>query len=60
VKAFDFDCVVATAIAILLILCMHLYDKTKELQTQIDELTIITNERFLPALIFDKYNLELR
>jgi hypothetical protein len=43
-KPFDLDCIVATAIAILLILCMHLFSKTKSLQTQVDELTIIVNE----------------
>ena len=34
--------------------------RIKNLQVQIDELRIIVNQRFLPAMIFDKENLELR
>jgi hypothetical protein len=32
----------------------------KDLQTQVDELRIIVNERFLSTMIFDKYNLNVR
>ena len=34
--------------------------RIKNLQVQIDELRIIANERFLPAMIFDKHNLIAR
>jgi hypothetical protein len=34
--------------------------RIKDLQTQVDELRIVVNERFLPAMIFDKYNLTVR
>lgn len=30
------------------------------LQTQVDELRIIVNEKFLSSMIFDKYNLTVR
>jgi hypothetical protein len=34
--------------------------RIKDLQAQIDELRIIVNERFLPAMILDKHNLNVR
>lgn len=34
--------------------------RIKDLQTQVDELRIVVNERFLPAMIFDKENLTVR
>ena len=34
--------------------------RIKSLQAQIDELTIVVNQRFLPAMIFDKHNLTVR
>ena len=34
--------------------------KNRELQAQIDELKIIVNERFLPAMIFDKKDFNVR
>lgn len=34
--------------------------KNRELQTQIDELKIIVNERFLPAMILDRENFKVR
>ena len=34
--------------------------RINDLQTQVDELRIIVNERFLSAMIFDKYNLTVR
>jgi hypothetical protein len=34
--------------------------KNRNLQTQIDELTLIVNEKFLPALILDKTNFNVR
>lgn len=32
----------------------------KKLQTQIDELRIIVNQKFLPAMIFDKNDFSVR
>jgi hypothetical protein len=34
--------------------------RIKDLQTQVDELTIVVSQRFLPAMIFDKHNLTVR
>jgi hypothetical protein len=34
--------------------------RIKNLQTQVDELRIIVNERFLSAMILDKHNLNVR
>ncbi len=34
--------------------------RINSLQTQIDELTIVVNERFLPALMLDKAVFEIR
>ena len=34
--------------------------RIKNLQTQVDELRIIVNERFLSAMILDKHNLTVR
>jgi hypothetical protein len=34
--------------------------KNRNLQTQIDELSIIVNEKFLPALILDKTDFNVR
>jgi hypothetical protein len=36
------------------------HQRIKDLQTQVDELRIIVNERFLSAMIFDKHNLTVR
>lgn len=45
--------------ALLFLLVMHLVQQKKlvELQAQIDELRIITNQRVLPAMILDKEKL---
>jgi len=59
-KPFDFDFISATAIAILLILSMHLFSKIKNLQTQIDELKIVVDQKFLPAMIFNKDDFQIR
>ncbi len=34
--------------------------RIKDLQTQVDELRIVVNERLLSAMIFDKHNLTVR
>lgn len=34
--------------------------RIKHLQTQVDELTIVVNQRFLPAMILDTHNLTVR
>ena len=48
--------------AVLFFLVMHFHQQKKlvELQTQIDELRIIVDQKFLPSMIFDKENLMLR
>lgn len=48
--------------ALLFLLMMHLVQQKKlvELQTQIDELKIITNQRVLPAMILDRESLNVR
>ncbi len=33
--------------------------ESKQLQTQIDELRVIVNQRFLPAMILDELNVRL-
>ena len=52
-------------ITLCLILLLFVMDglqilKNRELQTQIDELKIIVNERFLPAMILDKNYFNVR
>jgi hypothetical protein len=57
-----------TAILILLALGLftgsavegHQHRRIKALQTQVDELRIIVNQKFLPAMILDKENLGIR
>lgn len=56
----DADIMVTTAIAVLFILTMHLFSKVKNLQTQIDELKIVVDQKFLPAMIFDRTDFEVR
>ena len=34
--------------------------KNRELQTQIDELKIVVDQKFLPAMIFDKSDFNVR
>jgi len=48
------------AALIMLVLHFNQQNKLVELQTQIDELRIIVNERFLPAMIFDKNEFGVR
>lgn len=48
--------------ALLFIFAMHFSQQRKlvELQAQIDELRIIVDQKFLPALILDRENLMVR
>lgn len=48
------DTIVATAIGILLFLAYVLFKETKSLQTQINELRIIVDQKFLPAMILEQ------
>lgn len=59
-KPLDFDFIAATAIAILLILTMHLFVKIRTLQTQIDELKIVVDQRVLPAMMLDNTVFSIR
>lgn len=54
---FDTDIMFGLLIAMLIVLFTIQSKQTKELQTQIDELKIIVDQKFLPAMIFDKENL---
>ena len=57
---FDLDIMFGFVIAMLIVLMVIHFTETKELQTQIDELRIIVNQKFLPAMILDKESLMLR
>ena len=57
---FDLDIMFGLVIAMLIVLFTIQSKQTKELQTQIDELKIIVDQKFLPAMILDKENLMLR
>lgn len=51
------DLAIAAVVGLLLFLNIILFSVTKNLQTQIDELKIIVDQKFLPALILDKEKL---
>jgi hypothetical protein len=51
---FDLDVFYGCIIAGLLLLIVLQYKDIKNLQTQIDELTLIVSQKFLPAMILDK------
>jgi hypothetical protein len=57
---FDLDIMYTAVLALLMLLVTILFAETKDLQTQVKELEIIVNQKFLPALIFDKTDFELR
>jgi hypothetical protein len=50
---FDLDIMFGCLIGMLIILFVIDFKQTKELQTQINELRIITDQKFLPAMILD-------
>lgn len=57
---FDTDILFGLIIAMLIILFTIQAKQVRDLQTQIDELKIIVDQKFLPAMIFDKENLTVR
>ena len=57
---FDLDIMYGLVLAMLIVLYTIQARDTKKLQTQIDELRIIVDQKFLPAMIFDKENLMVR
>jgi hypothetical protein len=57
---FDLDIMFTAVLALLMLLVMILFTEMKVLQTQVQELEIIVNQKFLPALIFDAHNLTVR
>jgi|LakMenE18May11ns_1017448.scaffolds.fasta_scaffold9619931_2 hypothetical protein len=57
---FDLDIMYAFVLCMLVVVFVLQSREIKTLQTQIDELRIIVDQKYLPALIFDKYNLMLR
>jgi hypothetical protein len=50
----DIDLMYGCVIGMLLILVVILFKETKTLQTQIDELKIIVDQKFLPAMILEE------
>jgi hypothetical protein len=57
---FDLDIFFGFLIGMIIILFVIYFKQTKELQTQIDELKIIVDQKFLPAMILDKESLNVR
>jgi hypothetical protein len=57
---FDLDIMYTAVLALLMLLVTILFAEIKDLQTQVKELEIIVNQKFLPAMIFDKTDFELR
>jgi hypothetical protein len=55
---FDLDIMFGLVIAMLIVLYTIQAKETKELQTQIDELRLIVNQKSLPAMFLDR--LEVR
>jgi hypothetical protein len=56
----DLDIMFAFVLCMLIVLFTLQAREIKNLQTQVDELTIIVNQRFLPALIFDNEDFQIR
>lgn len=54
---FDLDILFGTIIAMLIVLFVFQAKQVKDLQAQIDELRIIVDQKFLPAMILDEINL---
>ncbi len=50
----DLDILFGCVISILLLLIMILFAENKSLQTQINELKIIVDQKFLPAMILEQ------
>ena len=57
---FDLDIMFGTIIGVLIILVSVLFKEKQTLQTQIDELRIIVNQKTLPALILDRNDFNIR
>jgi hypothetical protein len=51
---FDLDILFGTVIAILIILTTILFKEKQNLQTQIDELRLIFNQKFLQEMVTDE------
>ena len=50
---FELDILFGMVISMLLLLVVILFKETKQLQVQIDELRIIVDQKFLPAMILE-------
>ncbi len=57
---FDLDVMLGFVSCMLIVLFTLQAREIKNLQTQVDELRIIVDQRYLPALIFDKTEFEVR
>lgn len=53
----DLDIMFGLILGMLIIIFTIQAQEIKQLQTQVDELRIIIDQKFLPAMIFDKENL---
>ncbi len=53
---FDLDIMFGFVLCMLIVIFTIQAHEIKNLQTQVDELKIIVDQKFLPALIFDKNN----
>jgi hypothetical protein len=60
IMKFDLDIMFGTIIGVLIILVSVLFKEKQTLQTQIDELRIIVNQKTLPALILDRNDFNIR
>ena len=47
-------------LAMLILLSTILFTEVKDLQTQIDELKIVVDQKFLPAMIFNRDEFNVR
>jgi len=55
---FNTDIFFGIIIAMLIVLYTIQAKEAKQLQTQIDELRVVVNQRFLPAMILDELNVK--
>ena len=57
---FDLDIMYMAVLAMLILLSTILFTEVKDLQTQIDELKIVVDQKFLPAMIFNRDEFNVR
>lgn len=57
---FDLDIIYAFVLCMLIVIFTFQSSEIKKLQTQVDELKIIVDQRFLPAMILDREDFTVR